>query len=106
LAAANFGAGILQGFPVKGSQSRSFTAAEAGARSQMSNWIGAVLVLITLLVLTRPFEILPSATLAGIVIVVGLGLVDMAASDVSEPFGVLTSCSPLSPRSPCWCSAC
>jgi SulP family sulfate permease len=78
LAAANFGAGILQGFPVNGSQSRSFTAAEAGARSQMSNWIGAVLVLITLLVLTRPFEILPSATLAAIVIVVGLGLVDMA----------------------------
>jgi len=78
LAAANLGAGVLQGFSVNGSQSRSFTAAEAGARSQMSNWIGAVLVLVTLLVLTRPFEILPSATLAGIVIVVGIGLVDIA----------------------------
>jgi SulP family sulfate permease len=78
LAAANIGAGLVQGFSVNGSQSRSFTAAEAGARSQVSNWVGAVLVLITLLVLTRPFEILPSATLAGIVIVVGLGLIDVA----------------------------
>lgn len=80
LAASNFGAGILQGFSVNGSQSRSFTAADAGAKSQMSNWVGAVLVLITLLVLTRPFEILPSATLAGIVIVVGVGLVDVAGA--------------------------
>jgi SulP family sulfate permease len=78
LAAANVGAGLLQGFSVNGSQSRSFTAADAGARSQISNWVGAVLVLITLLVFTRPFEILPSATLAGIVIVVGVGLVDVA----------------------------
>ncbi len=78
LAAANVGAGLLQGFSVNGSQSRSFTAAGVGARSQVSGWIGAVLVLITLLVLTRPFEILPSATLAGIVIVVGIGLVDVA----------------------------
>ena len=80
LAAANLGAGLLQGFSVNGSQSRSFTAASSGARSQMSNWVGAVLVLVTLLVLTRPFEILPSATLAGIVIVVGVGLVDVAGA--------------------------
>lgn len=77
LAAANVGAGLLQGFSVNGSQSRSFTAADAGAKSQMSNWVGAVLVLITLLFLTRPFEILPSATLAGIVMVVGIGLIDI-----------------------------
>jgi SulP family sulfate permease len=77
LATANIGAGLLQGFSVNGSQSRSFTAAEAGGRSQLGNWVGAVLVLITLLVFTRPFEILPSATLAGIVIVVGIGLIDV-----------------------------
>ena len=77
LAAANFGGGLLQGFSVNGSQSRSFTAADAGARSQVYNWVVAVLVLITLLFLTRPFEILPTATLAGIVIVVGLGLIDI-----------------------------
>lgn len=78
LAAANIGAGLAQGFSVNGSQSRSFTNADSGAKSQASNWVGVVLVLITLLFLTRPFEILPSATLAGIVIVVGIGLVDVA----------------------------
>jgi SulP family sulfate permease len=77
LAAANVGAGLMQGFSVNGSQSRSFTNADSGAKSQMSNWVGAVLILITMLFLTRPFEILPSATLAGIVIVVGIGLIDI-----------------------------
>lgn len=77
LAVANAGAGLLQGFSVNGSQSRSFTSADAGARSQVYNWVVAVLVLITLLFLTRPFEILPTATLAGIVIVVGIGLIDV-----------------------------
>jgi SulP family sulfate permease len=78
LAAANLGAGIFQGFSVNGSQSRSFTAADAGAKSQVTSWVGAVLVLVTLLFLTRPFEILPNASLAGIVIVVGFFLVDVA----------------------------
>ncbi len=78
LALANAGAGLLQGFPVNGSQSRSFAAADAGAKSQVSNWIVAGLVLVTLLFLTRPFELLPSATLAGIVVVVGIGLIDLS----------------------------
>jgi SulP family sulfate permease len=77
LAAANVGSGLLSGFSVNGSQSRSFTAAETGAKSQMFSWVAAVLVVVTLLVLTRPFEILPSATLAGIVIVVGMFLIDI-----------------------------
>ncbi|MGI9609295.1 MAG: SulP family inorganic anion transporter [Acidimicrobiia bacterium] len=77
LAAANIGAGVLQGFSVNGSQSRSFTSADAGARSQVYSWVVAGLVLVTLLFLTRPFEILPTATLAGIVIVVGIGLIDV-----------------------------
>ena len=37
----------------------------------------ALLVLITVTFLTRPFEVLPKATLAGIVIVVGIGLIDV-----------------------------
>ncbi len=77
LAAANIGSGIMQGFSVNGSQSRSFTSADAGAKSQVYGWVVAVLVLITILFLTRPFEILPTATLAGIVIVVGIGLIDL-----------------------------
>lgn len=78
LAVANLGAGLAQGFPVNGSQSRSFTAADAGTKSQVTSWVGAILVLVTLLFLTRPFEILPNASLAGIVIVVGVFLIDVA----------------------------
>ncbi len=77
LAGANIGAGILQGFSVNGSQSRSFTAVDAGGKSQVASWFVAVLVLVTVLFLTEPFEFLPKAALAGIVIVVAIGLIDV-----------------------------
>lgn len=79
LAAANIGSGILQSFPVNGSQSRSFTLADVGGRSQVANWIAAGLIIVTLLFLTGLFEKLPNSVLAGIVIVVGAGLVDIGA---------------------------
>jgi SulP family sulfate permease len=74
---ANVGSGLLGGFAVNGSQSRSFVAAEAGARSQISNLWAAAFVLLTLLVLAPVFAYLPSAVLAGIVIVAGIGLLDI-----------------------------
>ncbi len=74
--AANIGAGLFQGFPVNGSQSRSFVVADAGAKSQVSNLWAALLVLLTLLFLSPLFENLPTAALAGVVIVAGLGLLD------------------------------
>jgi SulP family sulfate permease len=75
--AANIGAGFLGGIPVNGSQSRSFVAADGGARSQVANLWAAGLVLLTLLLLSGIFAFLPSAALAGIVIVAGLGLLDI-----------------------------
>jgi SulP family sulfate permease len=76
IGAANIGASLFQGFPVNGSQSRSFVVADAGAKSQVSNLWAALLVLLTLLFLSGLFENLPSAALAGVVIVAGLGLLD------------------------------
>ena len=75
--AANIGAGFLGGFPVNGSQSRSFVAGDAGAKSQVANLWAAGFVLLTLLFLSGIFAFLPSAALAGIVIVAGLGLLDI-----------------------------
>ena len=75
--AANVGAGFLGGFPVNGSQSRSFVAGDAGAKSQVSNLWAAGFVLLTLLFLSGIFAFLPAAALAGIVIVAGLGLLDI-----------------------------
>jgi SulP family sulfate permease len=79
LGAANFGAALTGGFPVNGSQSRSFTAAEVGARSQAMNVGVLVLVIVTLLVLTPLFAPLPKAALAGVIIVVAAGLLDAAS---------------------------
>jgi SulP family sulfate permease len=77
LGAANIGASLTGGFPVNGSQSRSFTAADMGARSQLTGIVAMALVLITLLFLTGLFEPLPKAALAGVIIVVAAGLIDV-----------------------------
>ena len=77
IGAANVGSGLLTGFPVNGSQSRSFVVLSSGARSQVSNLWASVFVVLTLVLLAWVFEYLPSAALAGIVIVAGLGLLDV-----------------------------
>ncbi len=74
IGAANVGSGLLGGFAVNGSQSRSFVLRDAGARTQVANLVAAVLVVLTLLLLAPAFDYLPTAVLAGIVIVAGLGL--------------------------------
>lgn len=76
--AANVGSGLLTGFPVNGSQSRSFVVQSSGARSQVSSLWASAFVVLTLVFLTRVFEFLPTAALAGIVIVAGLGLLDVS----------------------------
>jgi len=78
LGAANIGASLTGGFPVNGSQSRSFTAADMGVRSQLASVGVLLLVLVTLLFLTPLFEPLPKAALAGVIILVALGLFDPA----------------------------
>ena len=78
LGAANIGASLTGGFPVNGSQSRSFTAADMGARSQLTSLVAAALVVITLLFLTPLFAPLPKAALAGVIIVVAAGLLQPA----------------------------
>jgi len=77
LGAASIASGLFQGFPVNGSQTRSVVLDDSGAKSQMSGLISAVLVIVTLLVLTPVFELLPNVTLAAIVMVAGIGLFDV-----------------------------
>jgi sulfate permease, SulP family len=79
LGAANIGSALTGGFPVNGSQSRSFTAADVGARSQMMNVGVLVLVIVTLLFLTPLFAPLPKSALAGVIIVVAFGLLEPVA---------------------------
>jgi SulP family sulfate permease len=77
LGMASVASGFFQGFPVNGSQTRSVVLADSGARTQMSGLISSALVVITLLVLTPAFELLPNVALAAIVIVAGIGLLDV-----------------------------
>jgi SulP family sulfate permease len=79
LGAANIGSALTGGFPVNGSQSRSFTAADVGAKSQAMNLGVLALVILTLLFLTPLFAPLPKAALAGVIIVVAWGLFEPAA---------------------------
>ena len=64
---------------VNGSLSKTAVNGAAGARSQVSGLVVAVLTVITLLFLTGLFEDLPEATLAAVVIAAVVELVDIGA---------------------------
>ena len=79
LGAANLGAGLCTGMVVNGSLSKTAVNGTAGARSQVSGLVVAVLTIVTLLFLTGLFEDLPEATLAAVVIAAVIELVDIGA---------------------------
>ena len=79
LGAANLGSGLSSGMVVNGSLSKTAVNGSAGARSQISGIVVAVLTVVTLLFLTALFEDLPEATLAAVVIAAVIELVDVAA---------------------------
>ena len=74
MGAANFGAGLFQGFPIGSSLSKSSANEAAGAKSQMSGIVAAALTIVVALFLTPLFRNLPEATLAAIVMVAVYGM--------------------------------
>jgi SulP family sulfate permease len=79
LGAANLAAGLSSGMVVNGSLSKTAVNGSAGARTQVSGLVTAVLTIITLLFLTGLFQYLPEATLAAVVIAALIDLVDISA---------------------------
>ncbi len=77
LGVANVSAGLFQSFPVDGSFSRTASASDAEAQTQVSGIVAAVFVGLTLLFLTPLFRSLPAATLGAVVIVAVSGLFDI-----------------------------
>jgi SulP family sulfate permease len=75
--AACAGSGLVGGFVVDGSLSKTSVADAAGQKSQMASLIDAALVLATILFLAGLFEDLPKATLGAIVIDAMVGLVKL-----------------------------
>jgi SulP family sulfate permease len=79
LGAANLAAGASSGMVVNGSLSKTAVNGTAGAKTQASGLVVAVLTVVTLLFLTGLFEDLPEATLAAVVIAALIELVDYRA---------------------------
>jgi high affinity sulfate transporter 1 len=78
LGAANLAAGLFQGFPISSSSSRTPVAEAAGARTQLTGVIGALLVALMLLATPNLLKDLPSAVLAAVVIASAIGLIEVA----------------------------
>jgi len=78
LGVANLAAGLLQGFPVSASASRTPVAEAAGARTQVSGIVGAVAVAVLLVAAPNLLQHLPRAALAAVVIASALALIEVA----------------------------
>lgn len=77
LAGANIAAGLTGTFVVNGSPTKTQILDTAKGRSQVANLVVVVLTLVVVLFLTDLLEELPVAVLAGVVLVVGVGLIDL-----------------------------
>ncbi|GAA2155455.1 SulP family sulfate permease [Humibacillus xanthopallidus] len=78
LGVANIGAGLVQGFPISSSGSRTVIADTMGARTQLHSLVSLVLVIATLLWLGPVIAAFPLAALGAVVVYAALRLVDIA----------------------------
>ena len=77
LGAANVGAGLVSGFTVGASTSRSLTADATGAQTQLAQWIAAIVLLLFVLFVAPAVALLPRVALAAILIAAGVRLIDV-----------------------------
>jgi high affinity sulfate transporter 1 len=77
--AASLGSGLLQGYPLTGSLSKTAAATQAGARSPLAYLCSAVLVVATILFFASVFEQLPEAVLGAVVIHAVWGMIDFSS---------------------------
>jgi len=74
LAGANLAAGLGQGFPVSGGMSQSLVNESAGARTPLSGFLAALIVLLVAIFLSSLLRNLPQPVLAAVVLVAVAGL--------------------------------
>jgi high affinity sulfate transporter 1 len=77
LGAANLATGFFQGFPISSSSSRTPVAEAAGARTQLTSFVGAVVIALLLLMAPNLLRHLPTAALAAVVIASAIGLIEV-----------------------------
>jgi SulP family sulfate permease len=78
LGGANVATGLLQGFPISSSGSRTVIADSMGARTQLHSLVSLVLVIATLLWLGPVIAAFPTAALGAVVVYAAIRLVDIA----------------------------
>ncbi|KEF42118.1 MAG: sulfate transporter [Cyanobium sp. CACIAM 14] len=77
LGAVNLGNGLMQGFPVSSSGSRTAIGESLGSRSQLFSLVAFLVVLMVLLFLRPLLALFPKAALGAIVIYAALRLIDI-----------------------------
>ncbi len=77
LGVTNLSAGLLQGFPVSSSASRTAVAAALGSRTQVVSLVAAVLVVATLLFLGPVLAVVPRAALAAVIVSAAIAIIDV-----------------------------
>ena len=77
LGAANFAAGFFQGFPISSSSSRTPVAEAAGARTQLTSVVAALIIAFLLLTAPNLLQHLPKTALAAVVIASAIGLIEV-----------------------------
>ena len=78
LGAANLAAGFFQGFPISSSSSRTPVAEAAGAKTQLTGVVGALICAIVIVAAPALFKDLPYSALAAVVIAAAIGLFEFA----------------------------
>jgi high affinity sulfate transporter 1 len=78
LGAANLGSGVLHGFPVSSSASRTALGVSAGSRTQLYSLVTLVAVVCVLLFLNPVLSAMPSTVLGAIVVFAACRLIDLA----------------------------
>ena len=73
LGAGNLAAGLGQGFPVTGANSRTAVNDAMGGRSQLVGIVAAAAMLLVLLLLTGPLALVPTTALAAVILVSAVG---------------------------------
>ena len=77
LGAANLAAGFFQGFPISSSSSRTPVAEAAGAKTQLTGVVGALIVAVLIVAAPMLFQNLSYAALAAVVIAAAIGLFEI-----------------------------
>ena len=78
LGAANLGSGLMQGFPVSSSGSRTAIVDAVGGRTQLAGVFTVVVTVLSILTLRPVLEAFPAAALGAVVVYAAVRLVDVA----------------------------